>query len=62
MSRATAPRETSRPPDLPRTCCCLSPATRSHDEFARQAADGVPGVVMRPTRMLLRGPNHHIPW
>jgi len=37
-------------------------ATRTHDEFTRQAADGVPGVVMRPTRMLLRGPNHDIPW
>jgi D-amino-acid oxidase len=37
-------------------------ATRTHDEFARQAADGVPGVVLRPTRMLLRGPIHDIPW
>ena len=37
-------------------------ATRTHDEFARQAADGVPGVVMRPTRMLLRGAAHDIPW
>jgi D-amino-acid oxidase len=37
-------------------------ATRTHDEFARQAAEGVPGVVMRPTRMLLRGRPHDIPW
>lgn len=37
-------------------------ATRTFDEFARQAADGVPGVVMRPTRMLLRGAAPELPW
>ncbi|MES5820702.1 FAD-dependent oxidoreductase [Streptomyces sp. RG80] len=37
-------------------------ATRTYEEFARQAADGVPGVVMRPTRMLLRGDTQDLPW
>jgi D-amino-acid oxidase len=37
-------------------------ATRTYDEFARQAVDGVPGVVMRRTRMLLRGESHDVPW
>ncbi|MCX4594728.1 FAD-binding oxidoreductase [Streptomyces sp. NBC_01549] len=37
-------------------------ATRTYDEFARQAANGVPGVAMRPTRMLLRSQNHDAPW
>ncbi|WP_405558677.1 FAD-binding oxidoreductase [Streptomyces canus] len=37
-------------------------ATDTYDEFARQAANGVPGVVMRPTRMLLRDPAHDVPW
>ena len=37
-------------------------ATRTYDEFARQAAAGVPGVVMRPTRMLMRGEAHDVPW
>ncbi|WUH89568.1 FAD-binding oxidoreductase [Streptomyces sp. NBC_00433] len=37
-------------------------ATRTYDEFAREAADGVPGVVMRPTRMLLRGAASGPPW
>jgi D-amino-acid oxidase len=31
-------------------------------EFARQAVDGVPGVVMRRTRMLLRNPRPVLPW
>jgi D-amino-acid oxidase len=34
----------------------LSWARRTFDEFAGQAAREVPGVVMRPTRMLLRAP------
>ena len=37
-------------------------AVRTYDEFARQAADGVPGVVMRPTWMLLRGEAQDVPW
>ncbi|QUW83937.1 FAD-dependent oxidoreductase [Streptomyces mirabilis] len=37
-------------------------ATHTYDEFARQAANGVPGVVMRPTRMLLRGEASDVPW
>ncbi|MFE5084951.1 FAD-dependent oxidoreductase [Streptomyces mirabilis] len=37
-------------------------ATRTFDEFTCQAADGVPGVVMRPTRMLLRGRASDVPW
>ncbi|MEV7889113.1 FAD-dependent oxidoreductase [Streptomyces sp. NPDC002817] len=37
-------------------------ATRTFDELARQAANGVPGVVMRPTRMLLRGAVPDVPW
>ncbi|MEV1286200.1 FAD-dependent oxidoreductase [Micromonospora sp. NPDC049679] len=36
-------------------------ARRSFDEFAEQAARGVPGVVMRPTRMLLRAETP-VPW
>ncbi len=36
-------------------------ARRTFDEFAAQAALGVPGVVMRPTRMLLRTPAPQ-PW
>jgi D-amino-acid oxidase len=31
-------------------------------EFRRQAADGVPGVVLRRTRMLQRGPVTGLPW
>ncbi|WP_405817549.1 FAD-binding oxidoreductase [Streptomyces sp. NBC_01390] len=37
-------------------------AVRTYDEFTRQAADGVPGVIMRPTRMLLRGEAQDVPW
>ncbi len=37
-------------------------ARRSFDEFAAQAVHGVPGVVMRPTRMLLRKPSPQKPW
>ena len=36
-------------------------AGRTFDEFARQAARGVPGVTMRATRMLLRG-SADAPW
>jgi D-amino-acid oxidase len=36
-------------------------ARRTFDEFAAQAALGVPGVAMRPTRMLLRAPAPE-PW
>jgi D-amino-acid oxidase len=36
-------------------------ARRSFDEFAAQAALGIPGVAMRPTRMLLRAPAPR-PW
>ncbi|MEU9170318.1 FAD-dependent oxidoreductase [Streptomyces sp. NPDC048420] len=37
-------------------------AGRTYREFARQAANSVPGVVMRPTRMLLRGETQDVPW
>ncbi|MER5458397.1 FAD-dependent oxidoreductase [Micromonospora sp. NPDC002389] len=37
-------------------------ARRTRIELSRQAADGVPGVVDRPTRMLLRGPYTGPPW
>ncbi|MET7421652.1 FAD-dependent oxidoreductase [Dactylosporangium sp. NPDC005555] len=39
----------------------LSWAVRTFDELSAQAAAGVPGVVARPTRMLLRRP-HTTPW
>ncbi|MEV0810358.1 FAD-dependent oxidoreductase [Micromonospora sp. NPDC050200] len=37
-------------------------ARDTHTELGRQAADGVPGVVDRPTRMLLRHPYAGPPW
>jgi D-amino-acid oxidase len=37
-------------------------AAATFDEFRRQAGGGVPGVLMRPTRMLLRGPVDGPPW
>ncbi|MGC4897241.1 FAD-dependent oxidoreductase [Micromonospora sp. DT31] len=37
-------------------------ARDTHDELRRQAADGVPGVVDRPTRMWLRHPYTGPPW
>ncbi|PSK65019.1 putative D-amino-acid oxidase [Micromonospora sp. MH33] len=37
-------------------------ARQTHAELGRQAADGVPGVVDRPTRMLLRHPYAGPPW
>ncbi|MEV4760355.1 FAD-dependent oxidoreductase [Micromonospora sp. NPDC049559] len=37
-------------------------AARTFEEFAAQAGRGVPGVVMRPTRMLLRTPATGTPW
>ncbi|MBE1491965.1 FAD-dependent oxidoreductase [Plantactinospora soyae] len=37
-------------------------ARRTFDELAAQAGSGVPGVVMRPTRMLLRAPVDGAPW
>ncbi|MCW3841954.1 FAD-binding oxidoreductase [Micromonospora yasonensis] len=37
-------------------------ARETHTELGRQAADGVPGVVDRPTRMLLRRPYAGPPW
>ncbi|HYO57635.1 FAD-dependent oxidoreductase [Archangium sp.] len=37
-------------------------ARRTFDELADQAVRGVPGVVMRPTRMLLRAPAIQAPW
>ena len=37
-------------------------ARRTFDELAEQAARDVPGVVMRPTRMLLRTPVAEPPW
>lgn len=40
----------------------LSWARRTFDELADQAGRGVPGVVMRPTRMLLREPVTAAPW
>jgi D-amino-acid oxidase len=40
----------------------LTWATRTYEELARQAATGVPGVVMRPTRMLFRSETHGVPW
>lgn len=35
---------------------------RTYEELCRQAGDGVPGVVMRPTRMLVRHPVDEAPW
>ncbi|MEV0395132.1 FAD-dependent oxidoreductase [Polymorphospora rubra] len=40
----------------------LERARRTFDEYAEQAVRGVPGVVMRPTRMLLRTPAPADPW
>ncbi|MEU8263111.1 FAD-dependent oxidoreductase [Micromonospora sp. NPDC048999] len=37
-------------------------AAQTHTELSRQAAEGVPGVVDRPTRMLLRHPYAGPPW
>ncbi|TYC21814.1 FAD-dependent oxidoreductase [Micromonospora sp. MP36] len=37
-------------------------ARETYTELGRQAADGVPGVVDRPTRMLLRHPYAGPPW
>ncbi|MDG4771509.1 FAD-dependent oxidoreductase [Solwaraspora sp. WMMD792] len=37
-------------------------ARRTFDELADQARQPVPGVVMRPTRMLLRAPVNDPPW
>ncbi|WFE93915.1 FAD-dependent oxidoreductase [Micromonospora sp. WMMD987] len=37
-------------------------ATETHAELSWQAATGVPGVVARPTRMLLRRPGGGPPW
>jgi D-amino-acid oxidase len=37
-------------------------ARRTFDELVDQAARGVPGVVMRPSRMLLRRPPTATPW
>jgi D-amino-acid oxidase len=37
-------------------------AQRTYEELAHQAARGVPGVTMRPTRMLLRAPSRRLPW
>ncbi len=37
-------------------------ARRTFDELAAQAVHGVSGVVMRPTRMLLRAPSTPKPW
>jgi D-amino-acid oxidase len=49
----------TRTPGQPRV---LDWATRTFDELARQAADGVPGVVMRPTRMLMRTEPPAVQW
>ncbi|HEY4185549.1 MAG TPA: FAD-dependent oxidoreductase [Polyangia bacterium] len=40
----------------------LAWSRRTFDELAAQAARGVSGVVMRPTRMLLRTPSPPRPW
>ena len=40
----------------------LDQARRSFEVFAEQAREPVPGVVMRPTRMLLRAPVDDRPW
>ena len=40
----------------------LAWAGATFTEFARQAGDGAPGVVMRPTRMLLRHRDPVLPW
>lgn len=37
-------------------------AGRTYRELASQAADGVPGVTMRPARMLSRTPDRTAPW
>lgn len=40
----------------------LDRARRTFDSYAAQAGQGVPGVVLRPTRMLLRTPATAVPW
>lgn len=40
----------------------LAWAAATFDEFGRQAGDGVPAVLMRRTRMLLRHPDPVLPW
>lgn len=40
----------------------LDQARRTFEVFAEQAREPVPGVVMRPTRMLLRAPVDERPW
>lgn len=40
----------------------LAWAAASYQEFCRQAADGVPGVLRRPTRMFQRRPVDGLPW
>nr|WP_296070955.1 FAD-dependent oxidoreductase [uncultured Actinoplanes sp.] len=37
-------------------------ASTTYDEFARQAAAGVPGVLLRRTRMVVRRPPAALPW
>lgn len=37
-------------------------ARRTFEELSAQASQGVPGAVMRPTRMLLRAPSAEPPW
>ncbi|MDG4765677.1 FAD-dependent oxidoreductase [Solwaraspora sp. WMMD406] len=44
------------------TTAVLDWARRTFDEFAEQARQAVPGVVMRPTRMLLRSTVDVPPW
>lgn len=40
----------------------LAWAAASYREFRRQAAAGVPGVLLRPTRMFQRHTDDHLPW
>jgi D-amino-acid oxidase len=40
----------------------LTWAGRTYDEFTRQAADGAPGVSLRPTRNLERDTSDAVPW
>jgi D-amino-acid oxidase len=40
----------------------LAWAGRTYDEFTRQAAAGVPGILLRPTRNLERDASDAVPW
>ena len=53
-SRPSPPPSGTRPGSTPTRGCSAGPR-RTFDVLTAEAADGVPGVTMRPTRMLIRG-------